>query len=153
MRLRTTSSQCVLRTGGKLLEVPAASAAGDPGRLWLDNLYIAQEASDGGRSAAATMIAVGEGAQLWMTNVAVIGALPPDGVNATAPPPAVAAAPAGAPAPQLQLSRGLHALGGAQIYARSACPCCLHECSQGRSDPRVQCAPLLPAACTRACVR
>lgn len=107
---RTTSNQCVLRTQDSFLEVPPSSEpAEEPQRLWLDNLYVFNSPSDlsqGLPLTPPTMLTVSTGSELWMTNMDLLGAKEQSGDSAESSEPA-------------NISRGMHVLPGAAVYARS----------------------------------
>lgn len=111
---RSTPSQCVLRGSSSFLEVPQSTdGALEPNRLWLDNLYITTGPPGAGLPTSAvppTLVTVAEGSELWMTHISLIGSR--RDTNTTS----------GGVQQPAQLSRGMHALPGSSVLARSACP-------------------------------
>lgn len=109
---RATTSQCVLRSPLSFLEVPESTdATAEPHRLWLDNLYVTTTtlaADEEPPLTPPTLVTVAAGSQLWMTNIALIGGKrkATDSDNAAQPP--------------AQVSRGMHAMEGSSVFARSA---------------------------------
>ena len=111
---RSTPSQCVLRSPSSFLQLPESiGGAAEPNRLWLDNLYITSGASAQGPAppaATPTLVTVSEGSELWITHVALIGSS--RDANSTS---------SGTRQPAL-VSRGVHALAGSSVLARSVHP-------------------------------